>query len=150
MLGSHKIAERLQPETLAALQLAQKEQWHQLFTDGTGRRQVALETILIALENDAGELKPLILSAAHILEGESSEQTCAAVLKQIESGGARLGRWAEVHEHMHPDDAHDIPDVSEMNMTNAANLAQELGHIDMRFSSDSKCIILGLCMRFLP
>ena len=28
--------------------------------------------------------------------------------------------------------------------------AQELSHIDLRFSSDSKCIILGFCMSFLP
>ena len=110
-----RIVLRVLTETLAAYQLALQEQWHQLFTDGTGRRQIALETILIALENDAGELKPLILSAAHVLQGESSEQTCAAVLKQIVSGGARLGRWVEVHERDHPDDEHDIPDVSEMN-----------------------------------
>jgi hypothetical protein len=111
-----RIVLRILTETLAAYQLAKQEQWHQLFTDGTGRRQVALETILVALEDDDGKLRPLILSSAHVLEGESSEQTCAAVLKQVESGGAWLARWAEVHEHMHPGDEHDIPDVSEMNI----------------------------------
>ena len=67
---------RILTETLAAYQLAQQGQWHQLFTDGTGRRQIALETsVLIALENADGKLRPLILSAACMLEGETSEQT---------------------------------------------------------------------------
>ena len=111
-----RIVLRILTETLAAYQLAQQKQWHQLFTDGTSRRQIALETLLIALEDDDGKLRPLILSAACVLEGETSEETCAAVLKQIESGGARLARWAEVHARDHPRDQHDIPDLKEMNV----------------------------------
>ena len=50
--------------------------------------------MLIALEDADGQLKPLIFSPACILEGETSEQTCAAVLKQIGSGGGRLAASA--------------------------------------------------------
>ena len=45
-----RIVLRILTETLAAYQLAQQKQWHQLFTDGTSRRQIALETLLIALD----------------------------------------------------------------------------------------------------
>ena len=114
-----RIVLRILTETLAAYQLAKQEQWLQLFTDGTGRRQIALETVLIALEDADGKLRPLILSSAVVLKGESSEETCAAVLEQIKSGGARLARWAEVHERDYPrgkDSKHDIPDLKEMNI----------------------------------
>ena len=96
-----RIVVRILTETLAAYQLGQVEDWWQLFTDGTSRRQIALETIVIGLEDEEdGKLRSLILSSACTLTGESSEQTCAAVLEQIKSGGRRLERWREVHERM--------------------------------------------------
>lgn len=78
-----RIVLRILTETLAAYRLGKSEQWQQLFTDGTSRRQVALETVVLAIANEDEELVPYILSCACILEGESSEQTCAAVLKMI-------------------------------------------------------------------
>ena len=88
-----RIVLRILTETLAAYQLGKAAQRQQLSCDGTSRRQVQL----IALEGADGLLRPLILSCAHIVEGETSEQTCAAALAEIKRGGARLRRWAEVH-----------------------------------------------------
>ena len=111
-----RVVLRILAKTLAAYQLALKGQWHQLFVDGTSRRQVALETLVIALENEAGDLKPLILSCACVVEGETSEQTCEAVLKEIEEGATLIQDWREVHQRKYPDGKHDIPDAKEMNV----------------------------------
>ena len=42
-----RVVLRILTETLAAYQLALQRQWHQLFTDGTSRRQIALETVMM-------------------------------------------------------------------------------------------------------
>jgi hypothetical protein len=66
-------------ETLTAYRLAKAEGWEQLFTDGTGRRQVAMQNLVLSvIEDDV--LYPLILSSSIILEDETSEKQCNAVL----------------------------------------------------------------------
>ena len=60
-------------------------------------------------------LRLFVLAAAHILEGESSEQCHAGVLEVLERGIRRLQRWREVHERDFPNDKHDIPDPDGIN-----------------------------------
>ena len=102
-------------ETLVAYRLAKANVWEQLFVDGTCRRQVAMQTLLIAVE-EAGMLKPLLVSCSHILEGETSEQQCEAVLDMLERGGKRLTRLAAVFTRLFPNHPHDIPGAHEMNI----------------------------------
>ena len=39
-------------QTLAAYQLARAKKWGQLHTDGTGRRQIALQDLVLSIEED--------------------------------------------------------------------------------------------------
>ena len=57
---------RIIGETLTAYRLAKANAWQQLFTDGTSRRQVALQNLIISITEN-NELRPLILSSAIIL-----------------------------------------------------------------------------------
>ena len=106
---------RIVGETLTSYWLAKQEKWKQLFTDRTSRRQVALQNLIVSVVED-DSFKPLVLSSAIILEGESSEQQCAAVTETIQRGGIRLHRWAQKMEKMYPTIIHDIPPASAMNI----------------------------------
>ena len=44
-------------QTLAAYRLGKSNKWRQAFTDGTGRRQVAMQNLLIDIEEDLDDLK---------------------------------------------------------------------------------------------
>ena len=111
---------RILGETLTAYRLAKADVWQQLFTDGTNRRQIALQNLIISIKED-DELRPLVLSSAIILEGESSEQQCNAILEVIQRSGDRLKRWAEVIEKMYPDYDHDIPVANQLNIGKLGN-----------------------------
>ena len=43
-------------QTLAAYRRGQSHKWWQAFTDGTGRRQVAMQNLLIDIDEDLEEL----------------------------------------------------------------------------------------------
>ena len=64
---------RIIGETLASYRLAKAKKWQQLFTDGTSRRQTAIQNLIIGIEEDS-VLKNIVLSSSIILVGESSEQ----------------------------------------------------------------------------
>ena len=44
-------------QTSASYRLGKSNKWRQAFTDGTGRRQVAMQNLLIDIEEDLEELK---------------------------------------------------------------------------------------------
>lgn len=60
---------RIIAETLAAYRLGKTDVWKQLFTDGTSRRQVALQTLFIAIDEEDDNILPLILTTAFVVEG---------------------------------------------------------------------------------
>ena len=101
---------------MTAYRLANANNWQQLFIDGTSRRQVALQNLIISVTED-DELGPLVLSSAIILEGETSEQQHDVVLGMILRGGQRLQRWRETIEEMYPTYVHDIPSSDDMNIS---------------------------------
>ena len=103
-------------ETMTADRLANANNWQQLFTGGTSRRQAALQNLTISVIED-DELRPLVLSSAIIVEGETSEQQHDAVLGTILRGGQRLQRWRETIEEMYPTYVHDIPRSDDMNIS---------------------------------
>ena len=69
-------------ETLSALRLGQADTWHQLFTDGTTRRQIAFQNLVIALMVD-GKLDPVIVSSCMILEDETSETQVRSIMNTV-------------------------------------------------------------------
>ena len=83
---------RILGETLPSHRLAKAKDWAQLFTDGTSRRKVALQNLIVSVV-ESEEIKPLILSSVIILEGETSEHQQEAILNMINKGVERLKRW---------------------------------------------------------
>eukprot|EP00957_Ditylum_brightwellii_P185447 14120651-Ditylum_brightwellii.AAC.1 len=69
-------------ETLTAYHLGRVATWEQLFTDGTGCWQVALQNLVLSLvENEV--VWSLVLITSIILDNETSERQCNLVLKMI-------------------------------------------------------------------
>ena len=64
------------------------DQWGQLFSDGTARRQTALQNLVVG-GIDEESLHPLILSTSIILKEYISEQQVDSVLSII----AGCGKW---------------------------------------------------------
>ena len=69
-------------ETLAAMRLGNADSWHQLFTDGTSKRQIAFQNLVIALMEE-GKLDPVIVSSCMILEDESSETQVQSIVDMV-------------------------------------------------------------------
>ena len=69
-------------ETLAALRLGNASIWRQFFTDGTTRRQIAFQNLVIALRED-GKLDPVIVSSCMILEDETSETQVKSIVDMV-------------------------------------------------------------------
>jgi len=69
-------------EALSALRLGKAESWHQLFTDGTSRRQIAFQNLVIALMEN-GELDPVIVSSCMVVKDETSENQVKSILDTV-------------------------------------------------------------------
>jgi len=76
-------------ETLSALRLGTAETWQQLFTDGTSRRQIAFQNLVIALMEN-GKLDPVIVSSCMVLKDETSENQVEAILDMVSVFGIQL------------------------------------------------------------
>ena len=69
-------------ETLSAFILGNAETWNQLFKDGTSRRQISLQNLVIYLmENDG--LDPVIVSSCMYVEDETSEKCVESILETV-------------------------------------------------------------------
>ena len=68
---------------MAALRLGNADNWHQLFTDGTTRRQIAFQNLVIALMED-GKLDPVIVSSCMILKDETSETQVKSIVDMVQ------------------------------------------------------------------
>ena len=55
-----------------------------MFTDGTSRRQIAFQNLVIALMED-GTLDPVIVSSCMILENETSEMQVKSIVDMVSS-----------------------------------------------------------------
>ena len=68
--------------TLAALRLANATEWSQLFTDGTSRRQIAFQDLVISVVED-NRLDPVIVSSCMYLEDESSDMQVKSIITEV-------------------------------------------------------------------
>jgi hypothetical protein len=81
--------------------LAKAKKWGQLHTDGTGRRQIAMQDLSFSIQNDEdGLFEPLLLTSSIIPKDECSETIAEAVLEAINTKASHLDGWAAVHEKM--------------------------------------------------
>lgn len=71
-------------ETLSAFRLGNADTWHQVFTDGTTRRQIAFQNLVIALmEEEGGNLDPVIVSSCMYVENETSEKCVLSIIETV-------------------------------------------------------------------
>ena len=70
-------------ETLAAWRLAESENWHQIFSDATSRRQCAFQALIVGLMTEDGVLDPVIVSSCIFLEDESARTTFDSIIEKV-------------------------------------------------------------------
>ena len=68
--------------TLAVLRLGEADEWHQIFTDETSRRQIDFQNLMIVVMVDSN-LDPVILSSCMFLEDETSDNQVKSIVKQV-------------------------------------------------------------------
>ena len=110
-----RVVIQIMGETLTARRLASAEKWDQLFTDGTSRRQIALQNLVVGLLDDE-VMKPLILSSSIISENETSEKQVEAIISKLKTSGERLDQWATVLQREYPDSTYKIPNGKELHI----------------------------------
>jgi hypothetical protein len=69
-------------EMLAAYRFGLAEKWIELFTDGTARRQMAFQNLVIGLMN-GDSFESVIASSCIVLENETAETTVEAVVNKV-------------------------------------------------------------------
>ena len=81
----YRIIAQINGETIAAIKLARINSWEQLFTDGTSRRQVSFQNLIIGLldDDDNDDLNPLIVSSCIFVENETAEKQVEGILEKV-------------------------------------------------------------------
>ena len=67
---------------LAALRLGRSTTWRQIFTDGTARRQIAFQNLVIAVM-EHGKLDPVLVSSCMVLESETSDNQVKSIMDMV-------------------------------------------------------------------
>ena len=104
------------------MKLATSEDWKQIFTDATTRRQQSFWTLIVGIAGEEGNIDPVIVLSCILLADESADSTFEASEDKIESLKHRLVRLREVLTEMHPNDAHIFADVSSPDMIDTSKL----------------------------
>ena len=68
---------------LAAKRLGDAPTWHQLFTDGTSRRQIAFQNLVIGLLDENDKFDSVIASSCIFLENEKSEKQVEGIKQKV-------------------------------------------------------------------
>ena len=90
-------------KTLAAYTVARVPRFHQIYTDGTTRRQTELINMLIGYVTDEG-LKTVTLDNMIISPEKKSLSTAQALMQSMENAQKLLKGWREVTKELYPDD----------------------------------------------
>ena len=70
-------------DMLAAYKLGTAEHWHQLFTDGTTRRQTTFLNLIIGVLDDDGLMDTVIASSCIFAEEDTSELQVDAIYNKV-------------------------------------------------------------------
>ena len=77
-------------ETLSTFLLGNADSWHQFFTDGMIRRQIAFQNLVIALMEDA-DLDPVIVLSCLYVENETSERCVQSIIETVSNMSHNFG-----------------------------------------------------------
>ena len=69
-------------KTLSVFRLGNADSWHQVFTDGTTRRQIAFRNLVIVLMEN-GDLYPVIFLSCMYVENETSERCIQSIIETV-------------------------------------------------------------------
>ena len=69
-------------EMLAAFRLGNAKTWHQLFTDGISRWQIAMQNLVIGLM-EQNKLDPVIVSSCQFVMNETSEGCAESIVETV-------------------------------------------------------------------
>ena len=87
---------RIVCETLTAMRLASSDDWKQLFTDATARRQQLFQTLIIGLGTNDKVVDPIIVSSCIFFKDESYETTFDSIKGKILGLKQRITQLKEV------------------------------------------------------
>ena len=77
-------------ETLSTFRLGNADSWHQVFTDGTKRRQIEFQNLVIALMED-GDLDPVIVLLCMYVENETSVICLQYIIETVSNMSNNFG-----------------------------------------------------------
>ena len=77
-------------ETMVAIKLARREKWDQLFTDGTTRRQLSFQNVVVNLMSENNSLDPVVVSSCIFMEDKTSEKQAEAVVEKVRTSVAKI------------------------------------------------------------
>jgi hypothetical protein len=69
-------------EMLAAYTLGKAKKWRQVFNDGTSRRQIAFQNLVIGIEN-GDKFESIIASSCIFLEDETAEKQIEGIYNKV-------------------------------------------------------------------
>ena len=105
-------------KTLAVFQLAKEKSWKQLFTDGTTRRGLDIENLVIGVMTDGG-FKCITVSTSVMPEDQSAVSCKDSILHTFKEGRRLLKMWRDTTVNMFPGQTaliDDIPSPNELNI----------------------------------
>ena len=86
---------------IAAYVLAKVENYRQLFTDGTSRKHISVQNLIIGYMEENG-YKTTVLDSAILADDETSESVTLSIIKTFKEGASLLQIWRNVTERMYP------------------------------------------------
>jgi hypothetical protein len=110
-------------KTLAAYLIAKAEKFDEIFSDGTSRRQTAIQNLIVRFLTESG-FKTITLSTSIIAEEETSESLAASIMQTFKESGSLLEKWRDTTLAMFPDKPDliaIIPKASDLTVTKLAN-----------------------------
>ena len=108
--------------TLAAKHLAEAPEYKMHFSDGTSRRQTAIQNSILQVAGDAG-YKTVCLSSSIIALNESSIGLTQAILRTFEEGREFLASWRKTTKELYPDKEYLVNQIPEAKLLTLAKLA---------------------------
>ncbi len=88
-------------KTLDAYQLGRADSYEQLFTDGTSRRQTAIQNAVVGILTDGG-FKMVTLLSGILAENETAGYLTGSIIRTFKEGGQLLDEWRIVLERLYP------------------------------------------------
>jgi hypothetical protein len=89
-------------QTLAAYEIALADAIQQSHTDGTSRRQTAMQNFVVRVLREGGSRR-ITLSSCILAEDESSASIAAAIIREFKHSGELLTQWRDATEKLYPD-----------------------------------------------